>query len=61
MHHRVVSSSSPAAIGLDVGGHGVRAVLVSQSGQILAEDEAWIDGVEGRSIEEVEAIKITQS
>jgi glucokinase len=45
-----------AAIGLDLGGHGVRGVVVDAAGGVLAQERAWIDDSEDRGIEAVEAL-----
>lgn len=45
-----------AAIGLDLGGHGVRGVLVTAEGAVLAEERAWIEEEGDRGIDEVEAL-----
>lgn len=49
---------SAAVIGLDLGGHGVRGVVLDDAGQILAEERAWIDGLEGRAIGDVEELVV---
>ena len=48
----------PAAIGLDVGGHGARGVLIDSSGNALADTRGWIDGVGERGVEEVEELVV---
>ncbi|MEE2829492.1 MAG: ROK family protein [Myxococcota bacterium] len=45
----------PAAIGVDVGGHGLKCVLVDAEGRLLAERVETLDGEEDRAMEQVEA------
>jgi len=45
---------SQHAIGVDIGGHGVKAVRVNAGGEILARERVSIDGVDERGIDAVE-------
>lgn len=45
-----------AALGLDIGGHGVKAARLSADGEVLAQQVAPIGDASGRSIEAVEAL-----
>lgn len=49
-------TNAPAAIGLDLGGHGVRGVVIDGSGAVLAEARAWIEEEEGRDLDSVEGM-----
>jgi len=44
------------AIGLDLGGHGVRGVVVDAAGAVLAEERGWIDDAADRGVDDVEAL-----
>ena len=46
----------PAAIGLDLGGHGVRGVVVDAAGEVLVEARAGLDGEDDRGIDQVEEV-----
>lgn len=46
----------PVAIGLDVGGHGVRGVLIDPTGHVLADERGSIAGVDDRGVEAVEEL-----
>lgn len=50
------SHTLPAAIGLDLGGHGVRGVLIDVAGNLLADVRGEIDGVEERGLDAVEEL-----
>ncbi|MCP4871823.1 MAG: ROK family protein [Proteobacteria bacterium] len=45
---------SGVAIGLDLGGHGVRGVVLDAEANILADERVWIDEEGDRGIDEVE-------
>lgn len=47
--------SVTGAIGVDIGGHGIKAVRVDPHGAVLAREKIVVDGVEERGIEGVEA------
>ncbi len=48
--------TTAAAIGIDLGGHGVRGVVVDADGGLLDEERGWIDGLEERGSEDVEQL-----
>ncbi|HCP46479.1 MAG TPA: hypothetical protein DIU15_10570 [Deltaproteobacteria bacterium] len=47
-------AKSPAALGIDVGGHGIRAVLVDAAGTVLKADQLTLHGEAERSLVSVE-------
>jgi len=47
-------SAQPAALGIDVGGHGIRGVLVDSTGSILASEQVTLDSEGERSVRSVE-------
>lgn len=49
-----MSDPTPAAIGVDVGGHGVKAALVDAEGGVLSFQRLDIDTLGGRAIDAVE-------
>jgi glucokinase len=49
-----MSDPVPAAIGLDVGGHGIKGVLAAADGRVLARDREEIDGAAERGVAAVE-------